>query len=73
MTCRKKKPAPCPYYIGQGEKRIICKDRCFAQFVSEIEKNRYYRSRCILRRRKCNIFEAITERERRKVGAKNEL
>lgn len=68
MVRRKKNPDPCPYYIGQGEKRINCKDGCFAHFVNEIEKNRFYRSRCVLRRRKCNIFEAITERDRRNGG-----
>ena len=72
MTCPKNKPAPCPYYIGQGEKRIICKDQCFIQFVDNVQRNRYYRSRCIERRRKCNIFEAITERKRRG-GAKHGL
>ena len=71
MSYPKKRQEPCPYYIGQGNKRIFCKDGCFAQFVNEIEKNRFYRSRCVQRRRRCNIYDAINERER-KIGGVRE-
>lgn len=64
MRAKTKKLMPCPYYTGQAQKRIICKDNCFAQFTSEIEKNRFFRARCMRQQHRCNIHNAILERER---------
>ena len=69
MKVKTKKLMRCPYYYGQAPKRILCKDRCFAQFSSEIEKNRFFRARCMRQQYRCNIHNAILERERN--GGKN--
>lgn len=68
MRRKSKKLMPCPYYRGQAQKRIICKDRCFVQFLNEIEKNRFFRARCMRQQHRCNIHNAILERERQAGG-----
>lgn len=66
-----KKEKECRYFRGKGPKSIHCSDGCFVKFMSARDRQRFYASRCLGRPDKCNVHNALAERERRGGGTNN--